>query len=85
MEQYVSSVSIKGQVTIPAKIREHLDIHPKDKVAFILEDDHVQIVPAKVSLDSLYRSVPALKKLLSDEEMTTIAAEEHAREVAEEG
>lgn len=85
MEEFMSSVSLKGQVTIPVKIRERLDIHPRDKVAFILDNDHVQIVAARVSLDSLYRSVPALEQPLSDEEMTTIAAEEHANQVIQEG
>ena len=85
MEEFMSSVSLKGQVTIPVKIRERLDIHPRDKVTFILDDDHVQIIAARVSLDSLYRSVPALKQPLSDEEMTTIAAEEHALHVIREG
>ncbi len=85
VKEFISSVSPKGQITIPMELRHLLNIHPKDKVAFILEDGHVEIAPAKVSLDALFRSVPALSKPLSDKEMTTIAAEEHARMVVQEG
>jgi AbrB family looped-hinge helix DNA binding protein len=80
-----SSVSPKGQVTIPAEIRAILGVKPKDKVAFEVKEGEVVIRPARGSLAALYRSVPALDKPLSDAEMTQIAQEEHASEVAEEG
>jgi AbrB family looped-hinge helix DNA binding protein len=80
-----SSVSPKGQVTIPAEIRLLLGVRPRDRVAFEVSDGQVFIRPARRSLESLYRSIPALKRPLSDKEMTQLAQEEHAREVAEEG
>jgi AbrB family looped-hinge helix DNA binding protein len=80
-----SSVSPKGQVTIPAEIRLLLGVRPRDRVAFEVSDGQVFIRPARRSLELLYRSIPALKRPLSDEEMTQLAQEEHAREVAEEG
>jgi AbrB family looped-hinge helix DNA binding protein len=80
-----SSVSPKGQVTIPVEIRQLLGIRPRDRVAFEVTDGQVLIRPARRSLDSLYRSVPTLEQPLSDKEMTQLAQEEHAREVAEEG
>ena len=34
----MKTVSSKGQVTIPQPIRNHMGIHPGDKVDFVLED-----------------------------------------------
>lgn len=47
MSQYVSSVTRKGQVTIPVEIRRLLRVSARDKVAFLVEADEVRIVPAK--------------------------------------
>jgi AbrB family looped-hinge helix DNA binding protein len=80
-----SSVSPKGQVTIPAEIRQLLGVRPRDRVAFEVTDGQVFIRPARRSLESLYRSVPALDRQVSDKEMTRLAQEEHAKEVAKEG
>ncbi len=86
MREMLSSVSPKGQITIPAEIRRLLGVKPRDKVAFRVEDGRVQITRARrSSLEAIYRSVPALDRTLSEREMTEIATEEHARDVAREG
>jgi hypothetical protein len=36
-------------------------------------------------VDAIYRSIPALAHPLTDQDMTAIAAQEHARHVAQEG
>lgn len=41
---YLSSLTSKGQVTIPNQIRQRLDLHPGDKVGFVIEDDQVVLV-----------------------------------------
>jgi len=43
----VSSVSPKGQITIPAAIRHLLGVGPKDRVAFRVENGEVVIRPAR--------------------------------------
>ena len=60
MKEIVSAVTSKGQVTIPAEVRRHLGVQTPDRVAFVIEDEAVRIVPARVSLESLYGSVPPL-------------------------
>ncbi len=85
MRELLSSVSPKGQVTIPSEIRRLLKIKPKDKVSFRVEGDEVRIMASRSKVDAIYRSVPALKHRLSDRELTDIAWEEHAFEVAKEG
>ncbi len=47
---YVSSLTSKGQVTIPASIRKALGLKPRDKVAFRMEDGTVRIAPARGSV-----------------------------------
>jgi AbrB family looped-hinge helix DNA binding protein len=85
MKERVSSVSPKGQVTIPAEIRQMLGVKPKDKVAFRVEKGEVKIVPAPSLLEASYRAIPALKRSVSLEEMERIAAEEAAQQAADEG
>lgn len=41
-----STITAKGQITIPKRIREFLHVKPKDKVAFEIENDEVRMKPA---------------------------------------
>ncbi|CAN5781135.1 hypothetical protein BH24CHL4_BH24CHL4_17920 [soil metagenome] len=84
MASYTSSVSPKGQVTIPAEIRDKFGIHPKDTVNFRVVDDTITIVPVRSKLLAGYRSIPALVPPLSWEEVRRIAREEHALHAASE-
>lgn len=85
IKELLSSVSDKGQVTIPMEIRRALDIKPRDKVVFRLEDGEVRIIPAEASLQASFQAVPPLRQPLTDEQMIEIAGEEHAQLVAREG
>lgn len=80
-----SSVSPKGQVTIPLEVRRRWGIKPKDRVAFRVDDGTVTLTPARSPLDESFGAVPPLTQRVSVEEMTEIAAEEHAWEAAHEG
>lgn len=57
---YTSSVSPKGQITLPKQLREELHIEPRDIVVIALEDGRLQIESAKSRLRAVYRSIPAL-------------------------
>lgn len=85
MKEFLSSVSEKGQVTIPKEMREALGVKPRDKVAFKLEGKEIKIVPVGSPIEASFQAVPALKTSISLEEMTEVAAQEHARHVAQEG
>lgn len=51
----ISTVTKKGQVTIPLVVREKLDISYGEKVEFSLnEKDEVVLKPVKTDLDDLY-------------------------------
>ena len=47
----MSTVTSKGQVTIPKAIRERLHIHSNDRVDFVLDGDRVLLVPVRTLLD----------------------------------
>jgi len=50
----ISSVTSKGQTTIPRKIREHLHLKPGDKVDFIIEDNgRVLLEPSTLDIREL--------------------------------
>lgn len=49
-----SSVTSKGQTTIPKKIREHLKLQPGDMVDFVIEEGgKVILEPATVDISEL--------------------------------
>ncbi len=85
MKQLTSSVSPKGQITLPTEIRKKLGIKPKDKVTFSLEEGSVRVLPLGSQLTEGFASVPALKEPLSLEEIEEIAQEEIAYNAASEG
>lgn len=58
MNTTITTVTTKGQVTIPADIRAHLGIKPKDRVLFeVAEDGSVQLAPAPSRLAAVFDSV----------------------------
>lgn len=62
MKEIVTTVTQRGQVTIPAEVRRLLGVKPRDKVAFTIEDGRVELVPAKFTLETVFGSVkPATK------------------------
>jgi antitoxin PrlF len=85
MSKLTSSVSPKGQITIPAELRQLLGVKPKDRVAFVVEGESVRITRLGSRLAAGYRSVPPLSPSRSLQEMTDIAWDEHAQVAAREG
>ncbi len=83
MQQIVSTITSKGQVTIPAAVRRHLGVGTKDKIAFIVEDTgEVKLTAAPYpTIASLRGAAGTLKEPLSWKEIQQIAHEDHAEEV----
>ncbi|MBI1731698.1 MAG: type II toxin-antitoxin system PrlF family antitoxin [Gammaproteobacteria bacterium] len=65
-----ATLTSKGQVTVPKKIREILKLRPGDRLDFLVETDGtVRIAPVTASVKDLKGIVPKPSKSLSLEEM----------------
>jgi AbrB family looped-hinge helix DNA binding protein len=59
MVSEISTLTTKGQVTIPKSIRNALGIEEKDQLLFVVEGDKIVLIPIrKQSLDQLFASLP---------------------------
>ena len=78
MKEIISTLTSKGQVTIPAEVRKYLGIETNDKVAFVIDDEGA--VRLRVlrypTVASLRGAAGSLKKPLSWQEMQQIAYED---------
>lgn len=82
MKEIVTTITQRGQVTVPAEVRRLLGLKPRGKVAFAIDEGQVKLVPARFTLESAYRSIRPLGRKLSGKEMVTIAKEERAQQLA---
>ena len=65
-----ATLTRKGQMTIPKVIREHLHLHPGDRLEFVLEDDgKVILVSAVVAAKDLKGILPAPRKPVTIDDM----------------
>lgn len=61
MKELVSTISSKGQVTIPVDVRRRLGVAAADKVAFVFADEgKVELRPVRFRVADLRGIVPAL-------------------------
>ena len=80
MRCYVSSLTRKGQVTIPVEIRGLLGLAAQDKVAFMVEGDKVRITPARSVVARTAGMLGDEQPRLSPEEVEAAAEEARAEE-----
>ena len=81
MKEIVSTITSKGQVTIPAEIRNYLGLKTNDKVAFVIDSDGVVRlqVPRYPDIASLRGAAGSLSKPLSWQQMRQIAHEDRLK------
>jgi antitoxin PrlF len=73
----ISTVTSKGQITIPKSVRQHLKLEAGSKVRFVLEEDgSTRIIPLNIPVESLAGILhrPGMKAV-SLEEMEQAIAE----------
>lgn len=88
MSEYVTTVTQKGQVTIPGELRKALKIKPRDKVAFALVDGEARLRPVRSVVETTFGAVKPLKPLKKPVDFRKLRREiqeEIADEVASEG
>ncbi|HLX41581.1 MAG TPA: AbrB/MazE/SpoVT family DNA-binding domain-containing protein [Ktedonobacteraceae bacterium] len=78
MREIIANITSKGQVTIPAEIRDHLGINNHNKIAFIIDEEgFVRLKFLRYpDVDSLVGAAGSLSKPLSWNEMRKIAYED---------
>lgn len=76
-KEYIATVTSKGQVTIPAEVREQLGLAAQDKVIFrVVAGKRVEIEPLPMTLEEAYGSVTPLNRPEDFEALHQIASEE---------
>lgn len=74
----ITTVTSKGQMTIPADIRRALKINAGDRLQCLVEDDHLLLIPARGSIRNLKGFIPKPKRPVSLEAMNEAVAAEAA-------
>lgn len=62
MQEFETTVSETGQITIPQEIRQIMGLHPHDRVSFEVEGEYVKIRRVSSKLMQGYGAVTARKK-----------------------
>ena len=71
---FESSITVKGQTTLPKGVRESLAVKAGDKVRYVIVDEGVLIMPVRPT-SRLFRSLKYDGPPVSLEEMDNAAAE----------
>jgi antitoxin PrlF len=81
IKEVISTITSKGQVTIPVEVRNYLGIKTNDKIAFVIDSEGV--VRIRVirypDIASLRGAAGSLNKPLSWQEMQEIAYEDRLK------
>ena len=71
---FESSITVKGQTTIPKAVRDSLEVKVGDKVRYVIVDEGVLIMPVR-PMSRLFRSLKHDGPAVSLEEMDRAGAE----------
>jgi antitoxin PrlF len=69
-----SALTIKGQMTIPKAIREHLHLKPGDRVKFFVHPDGTVFLLPKLPVSALRGIVKARRRVTLEEMDEAVAA-----------
>lgn len=81
-EKRITTVTQKGQVTIPREVREYLGVGPRDKVTFRIDRGEVKIERLEGTLESAFGAVRPLGKSADFRKQIREAKEERAEKAA---
>jgi len=71
-----STLTSKGQITLPKKLRDILHLRSGDKVEFVVDEDgNVMVIPVTSPITRLKGMVPPPEKAVSLEDMEEAIAE----------
>lgn len=69
-----SSVTTKGQVTIPAELRARFGIQPGDRVGFVEEDGHIVLQRQETAIAAVFGLVKAARGVDLERMNTAVSA-----------
>jgi antitoxin PrlF len=81
MKRIVTTVTQRGQVTIPAEVRRLLGLHPHSKVTFEIDNEEVRLASVPFTLETAYGSVKPLNRPEDFDAVSRTAKEEHVERV----
>ena len=67
-----STLTRKGQVTIPAEVRRRLGLHPGDHVGFVVDGDEVRLVRKENRIEAAFGICKPKKTSVSVQDMEQI-------------
>jgi antitoxin PrlF len=76
LKEISTTITQRGQVTIPAEVRRLLGAKPRDKIVFRIEGSAVTLAPAAFDLESAYGSVTPLDQPEDFTKISRIARED---------
>jgi antitoxin PrlF len=82
MKEIVSTITSKGQVTIPAEVRKHLGLNKREKVAFVIDEEgdvHLK-TPHYPTVASLRGAAGSLPHPMSWEDIEQVVEEDRVEE-----
>lgn len=74
-------MTAKGQVTIPAAIRQQLRLKAQGEVVFRMQGNHVTVEPVAMTLEEAFGSVKPLTQPENFKRLREIALEEKAEKI----
>ena len=83
MREMLSTVTTKGQVTIPVEVRRLLGVAAHEKVAFIVEGDRVRLARKGSVVERTAGMLKTAQPPLSAEELREVAEQAIADEAVE--
>jgi AbrB family looped-hinge helix DNA binding protein len=70
-----STITVKGQATIPKAIRDHLGLKPGDRVKFFIHPDGTVVLLPKLPVSALRGLLKRRRSPVTIEEMNTAIAD----------
>ena len=85
MKTITTTITQRGQVTIPSYVRKILQVNPRDKVSFHIEDNKsVRITPVRFGLEDVFGSIRPMKKPEDFKKLSRDVKEEHVHKIMRE-
>jgi antitoxin PrlF len=82
MRMIEATITSQGQVTIPVEVRRKLGLNKRTRVTFVIDEDRVELVPSRFTIESVFGSIEPLPNQSPDfDREIEEAMSDHADEV----